>query len=179
MNSLSKAVVVATFAYLMSTVVSTPWLGSFPMVIFIPVIVVLGTVGLSGALLGKVNLAVIPTLLALFLAIPIRVGPHWSYAVVGVVQLYITLNTQRPVTHIGVNLIPVVLLLVFLYCLFRMDDSPPQLVCNNAAANQEPIDCMNCGRTIPGTMGICTHCGWSYGTEAESLQEHSTDEESR
>ena len=45
------------------------------------------------------------------------------------------------------------------------------------AANHEPIECMNCGQMMPGTIESCVHCGWSYAAKNELLQEHGKDEE--
>jgi predicted RNA-binding Zn-ribbon protein involved in translation (DUF1610 family) len=45
------------------------------------------------------------------------------------------------------------------------------------AVNSEPIECMNCGRTIAATKASCLHCGWTYAAEAELSREGGNDEE--
>lgn len=129
MNSWARAVVIAAFAYVASAIFFTPWLGNFPMQVLIPLIVLLSALGFTGAVLQKTNLGIIPTLLALFLAAPIRIGPHLYYACFGAVNVPLTMfarDTRGTTTHFGVNLVPVVLLAALLYCLLGMNAPAPQ-----------------------------------------------------
>jgi len=128
MNSWARAVIIAAFAYLASAIFFTPLVGNFPMQVLIPLIILLSAVGLTGAVLQRVNLGIVPTLLALFLAAPIRIGPHLYYACFGAVNVPLTMFTRDArgtTTHFGVNLVPVVLLAALLYCLLGMNAPAP------------------------------------------------------
>ncbi len=71
--------------------------------------------------------------------------------------------------HIGLRLpVPLLICLCLLAWLMRRpDEKPANGECPDEVATNprdEPFQCVQCGKTIPGGESRCVQCGWSYET---------------